>query len=242
MKLPILFLGLIVSTTACTKYQTWSYTGSTGPEHWGELSPAYGMCSSGLEQSPINIQAAAQADLPALDIHYLSGPATVRHKGHTLEVLPETEGRLILGADSYDLAQVHFHTPSEEQIEGQRFPLVAHLVHRNQKNELAVIAILFKEGAENPALTPVLSAIPARKGEVLTLGRLNIADLLPAQRNYYAYMGSLTVPPCTEGVRWQVLKTPVELSKAQLQTFQLLFPANARPVQPTNTRTVQVGG
>lgn len=238
----ILFIGLVASTSAFSKSQVWSYAGPTGPDHWAELSPDYGVCGSGRMQSPINIEAASIADLPALETHYLTGPATISHKGHTLEVRSDTEGRVILGADTYNFVQMHFHAPSEEQIKGRDYPLVAHLVHRNQKGELAVIAILFKEGAENPALVPVFAAIPARKGEALALGGLNIAHLFPAQRDYYAYMGSLTVPPCTEGVRWQVLKTPVELSKAQLKTYQLLFPTNARPVQPTNARTVKVSG
>lgn len=238
----ILVIGLITCTSAFSKNQPWSYSGPSGPEHWADLSPDYALCSSGREQSPINIEEVAIAQLPALETHYVTGPATLRHKGHTLEVRSDIENRLLLGADTYEFVQMHFHAPGEEQIKGRSYPLSAHLVHSNQNGELAVITILFKEGAENPVLAPVLAAIPARKSEVLTLGRLNIADLFPAQRDYYAYMGSLTVPPCTEGVRWQVLKTPVEVSKAQLQTFQLLFPANARPVQPTNTRTVQVGG
>lgn len=231
-------------TLAAAEPAPWSYVGSTGADKWGELDPDYALCRSGKNQSPLNINSemTRTSQLPALDIHFTAGPATVRNYGYTLEVQSETEGYISLksdsAADDYTFVQLHFHTPSEEQINGKAYPLVAHMVHRNTAGKLAVVATFFEEGAESEALAPLLAIMPRHKNEVLTLGNFNVADLFPKQRDYYTYEGSLTTPPCTEGVRWLVLKTPLTLSKEQLTTYQLLFAMNARPVQPLNNRHV----
>lgn len=135
------------------------------------------------------------------------------------------------------------HTPSEEHIQGKSYPLVAHLVHRNEAGNLAVVAVLFKEGKSNPVLSKVFDAMPAKADEKVDIaGGFDAASLLPAKQTYYSFAGSLTTPPCSESVRWQVLKEPVSVSKAQLAQFKKLYPMNARPTQPLNGRTVEISG
>jgi carbonic anhydrase len=220
----------------------WSYSAPNGPQNWGELKSEYSLCSSGKTQSPIDIRDAIKTDIEPLNVAYQPSKATVSNNGHTIQVTPVDAGGITLDSGRYSFVQMHFHTPSEEMIQGRTFPLDAHLVHRNAAGELAVVALLFEEGAHNPALEPILAAMPKHTGGIAHLDRVNVAQLLPANLNAYFYMGSLTTPPCTEGVRWNVLTTPVQLSRAQLEAFQALYPMNARPVQPLNGRSVHVGG
>jgi carbonic anhydrase len=149
-------------------------------------------------------------------------------------------GVLNLDGVSDKLVQFHFHTPSEEKIDGKAYPMVAHLVHQNVEGKLAVVAVLLTQGKENTALDPLFENLPPSEGAKTTLGaNFNAVDLLPAERGYFKYVGSLTTPPCSEGVRWQVLKRPVEVSKAQIAAFRKLYQMNARPVQPLNGRKVE---
>jgi carbonic anhydrase len=163
--------------------------------------------------------------------------------GHSIQVNLAAGGTVDLASGTYKIVQFHFHAPSEEKIDGHPYAMVAHLVHSDDAGKLAVVAVLFKEGKANPTLAKVFAVMPAKEGEKVALeGGVNPADLLPARQDYYAYVGSLTTPPCTEGVRWQVLKQPVELSKEQLAAFRKLYPMNARPVQPLNGRKVEQSG
>ncbi|WKL55154.1 carbonic anhydrase family protein [Pseudomonas kielensis] len=220
----------------------WGYTAPSGPESWSELKSEYRLCTSGKEQSPIDIHDTVQAGVEPPTFTYRPSTATVLNNGHTIQVSPQEPGGITLASGAYSLVQMHFHTPSEEKIQGRSYPLNAHLVHRNTAGELAVVALLFEEGAHNPTLEPILTAMPKSAGGTATLDTLNIADLLPATHNTYSYLGSLTTPPCTEGVRWHVLTTAVQISRVQLEAFQALYPMNARPVQPLNGRSVQVDG
>lgn len=218
----------------------WSYSGHGGASHWSELQADFATCKLGGEQSPIDIRGAAKAELPALGFGYAAGKAEVVNNGHTIQVNVGEGNSVKLAAGNFQLLQFHFHTPSEEKINGKQFPLVAHLVHRNEEGKLAVVAVLFKQGKANPVLARIFGAMPAKAdGKAELAEPLNPADLLPASQSYYAFMGSLTTPPCSEGVRWQVLKQPVELSKGQLAAFRKLYPMNARPVQPLNGRSLQ---
>ncbi len=152
-------------------------------------------------------------------------------------------GAMRLASGDYKLVQFHFHTPSEESIDGKRFPLVAHLVHKNENGALAVVAVLFKKGKENAALKQVFAELPAAAGDKHPLAsNIDMMATLPSTHAYYAYMGSLTTPPCSEGVHWQVLKQPSEISGKQLAAFRKLYPMNARPVQPLNGRIIDFGG
>jgi carbonic anhydrase len=220
----------------------WSYTAPTGPENWGELHSEYERCTSGKAQSPIDIETAVQTESGPLTFAYQPGHAVVLNNGHTIEVSPVNAGSITLASGNYSLVQLHFHTPSEEKIQGRTYPLNAHLVHRNAVGEFAVVALLFEEGAHNPTLERILANMPGNTGGVANLEGLSVSDLLPTRHEHYAYSGSLTTPPCTEGVRWHVLSTVMQLSPAQLQAFQALYPMNARPVQPLNGRQVHIGG
>ncbi|MCH8623027.1 carbonic anhydrase family protein [Undibacterium sp. TS12] len=219
----------------------WGYEGKTGPAKWGALDEANSACKLSKEQSPIDIidSKTKKAALPALDFKYVAGSAEVINNGHTIQLNLPAGSSMKVGSDEANLLQFHFHTPSEEKINGKTYPLVAHFVHKNADGKLFVVAALFKTGKENAALAPVFSALPA-EGKPNTLASFDPAAVLPENRAYYKFMGSLTTPPCSDGVRWHVLKQPVELSKAQLAAFKKMYPMNARPVQPLNGRVVEV--
>ena len=220
----------------------WSYKDHGGAAHWGQLDKSFKTCKLGRHQSPINVDTRVTkkaADAKPIGFAYTAGPGEVVNNGHTIQVNLPAAGSVSLDGVEYKLLQFHFHTPSEEKIDGKAYPLVAHLVHKNAQGQLAVVAVLFKVGKENTALKPVFEHLPAKEGETFKLGLdINSADLLPAKRAYYAFTGSLTTPPCSEEVRWQVLKTPVELAASQLAAFRRLYQMNARPVQPLNGRKV----
>jgi carbonic anhydrase len=237
------FASVIVSARA-QQHQSphWTYEGASGPEHWGELSPDYSLCSTGREQSPINITNPQAVKLPAIEFHYLPSPLKLIDNGHTVQVNYSPGSYIDISGKKYDLVQFHFHHPSEEQIDGKPFDLVIHLVHKDSQGHLAVVAVLFKEGASNPVLKAIVDHVPsAKEHEVTTEATIDAASLLPQERTYYTFAGSLTTPPCTEGVTWFVLETPSTMSDAELKALARLYPHNARPVQPLNARTVKAG-
>ena len=234
------FAVLLVPSVLAGEQQSphWGYQGEHGPAQWAQLEPGFSTCALGQLQSPIDIRNAVKADLPEIDFAYRAGPAEVLNNGHTVQVnLPAAGGIAIAGAN-YALLQFHFHTPSEERIAGMAWPMVAHLVHKSAQGQLAVVAVLFKEGAVNAALAPVFANLPAAGKSQALADRFDPSQILPDKRGYYAYQGSLTTPPCSEQVRWQVLKQPLELSAEQMAAFRQLYPMNARPVQPLNGRDV----
>lgn len=219
----------------------WGYEGKGAPAKWSSLDEANQACTLSKEQSPINIvtKDTKPADLPALGLDYKSGSAEVINNGHTIQINLPAGSTFKAGSDEAALLQFHFHTPSEEKINGTNYPMVAHFVHKSADGKLFVVAVLFKTGKENVTLAPVFAALPA-EGKTNQLASFDPAGVLPTDRSYYRFMGSLTTPPCSDGVRWQVLKQPVEISKAQLATFRKLYKMNARPVQPLNGRVVEV--
>ena len=219
----------------------WSYSGKTDPAHWADLENENSACRLSKQQSPINIveKSAKKAALAPLEFSYPAGSAEVVNTGHTVQVNLPAGGTLKTGDGMANLLQFHFHTPSEERINGVGYPMVAHFVHKSADGTLAVVAVLLKEGKENKILAPVFAALPA-EGKPVSLATFEPAAVLPAKRGYYKFTGSLTTPPCSDGVRWQVLKQPVEISTGQIAAFRRLYPMNARPVQPLNGRIVQV--
>lgn len=218
----------------------WEYGGKSGPAAWGDLDTSFAECKLGNEQSPIDIRGAKKTDLPPLAFGYQSTGAEIVNNGHTIQVNLADAGALTLDGVPYKLVQFHFHTPSEERISGKAYPLVAHLVHKSAEGKLAVIGVMLKEGKPNTMLKPVFDNMPKAEGEKKALGgNIDVAGMLPADHGYFRYMGSLTTPPCSEGVRWQVMKQPVEVSKDQINAFQKLYKMNARPVQPLNGRKVE---
>ena len=140
----------------------------------------------------------------------------------------------------YELAQFHFHRPSEERIDGRQFDMVVHLVHKDPEGRLAVVAVLLERGSAQPVVQKVWNNLPLEKGEeVPARDTLDLAALLPAERSYFTYMGSLTTPPCSEGVLWMVMKQPVTISPEQIGIFARLYPMNARPIQSAAGRLIK---
>ena len=218
----------------------WSYSGPTGPQAWGQLSPLYSLCERGRRQSPIDIRDGLKVDLEPVQFDYKPGFFSLIDNGHTVDVQLAAGSAIELGGRRYELAGFHFHLPSEERIEGRGFEMSIHLVHRDAKGRLAVVALLAEEGEEHPAVQTVWNHLPLEKRELVAAPvEFDPAALLPADRRYYTYMGSLTTPPCTEGVLWIVLQQPIRISPEQRAIFVRLYPMNARPVQPTSDRLIK---
>jgi carbonic anhydrase len=218
----------------------WSYEGETGPEHWGELDAASAACAAGQTQSPIDLNAATSQDLANIAFNYQPSNLNILNNGHTIQVDYDSGSYIELDGVRYDLIQFHFHAPSEHTIQGQAMPLELHLVHRSADEHLAVVGVMLAEGAENPAFQPVWSHLPAQAAPVQTVADLQLqaAEFLPADQTTYRYSGSLTTPPCSEGVNWLVMTTPVELSAEQVAAFTAIYAHNSRPVQPLNERAL----
>jgi carbonic anhydrase len=227
---------------AAEEHAHWTYSGATGPEHWASEDPAFATCGSGKHQSPIDIEKTSVEPLPPIEFAYQPIPLIVTDTGHSFQVnVPPGSGGITVGGDHYDLVQFHFHRPSEEEIHGHRDSMVAHLVHKNASGDLAVVAVLIHAGEPNAFLKEVFDHFPP-KGTTETKApgtTLNLGEFLPQHRGYYTFDGSLTTPPCTEHVRWFVLKSPVQASAAQVQQFAARYPHDARPVQALNDRTVK---
>lgn len=224
------------------KGHSWSYEGSSGPEHWGDLKAEFATCKAGREQSPIDIPAVMKVGkVEPIGFDYRPSPLRIVNNGHTIQVDYAAGSSIQIGADRYELLQFHFHTPSEERVQGRAYDMVAHLVHRDAQGRLAVVAVLLTRGARNAVVESLWEHLPQHAGEEKSPSAvtIDVAQLLPSEREYYAFSGSLTTPPCSEGVRWNVLSTPVEISDAQFRAFTKLFPNNARPVQPLHGRTIR---
>ena len=237
------------STLALAEHGTqrdWSYSGlqSSGPSQWGDVKPEYGLCKTGQLQSPINISStgAQKAALPQIEFQYAPSSLTVMNTGHTTQVNADKGNQITVGGETYALTQYHFHAPSEEQIDGRSFPMGAHLVHQSANGKIAVVTVLFELGAYNPNLSSLWARFPRVVGSEIAFPavRTDLAKILPRERGYYAYEGSLNMPPCTEGVTWYVLKQPVQVSAGQIRDFTAQHGFNARPVQPLNGRQVRV--
>lgn len=248
MKTRIAFAAL--GTLFCTalasaaEHPHWTYQGKTGASHWAGLETDYAVCGTGQRQSPINIETrkVTGTTTQPVSLSYAPARAEVINNGHTIQVEPASGGALTIDGVEYKLAQFHFHTPSEERIDGKSYPLVAHLVHKSADGKLAVIAVLFRTGKTNAALQPVFAALPGKAGDKHAVdGTIDVGALLPANRDNYTFIGSLTTPPCSEDVRWVVMKTPVSISQKQLAAFRKLYKMNARPVQAVNGREIQAG-
>ena len=221
----------------------WAYDGEFAPYRWGDMNAGFAACKSGARQSPIDIRNPVVSDVEPIQFHYEDVPLKVRNNGHTIEVDYAPGSFILHGGARYELMQFHFHTPSEERINGRTFDMVVHLVHKSAQGKLAVVAVLLTAGKEQPMLQQVWNAMPgtpSRMRERLDVA-INAKALLPADPAFYSFMGSLTTPPCTEGVQWLVMKTPVEISREQIGHFAALYPMNARPLQAHNDRLIKAG-
>lgn len=221
----------------------WTYTGETGPEQWGTTRTEFATCQTGVLQSPINLTDASAADLPDLTINYNASPVELENKGHTLQVDYPEGGSITVDGAEYKLLQFHFHTPAEHQLQGKKFPAELHLVHQGPDDALAVIGVMIERGQENRVLAPLWNELPATPGEEREVEsvRINAADLLPSNHRRYRYSGSLTTPPCTEGVKWLVLEQTIQMSAEQIQALQSIIGATNRPVQPLGNRELRIG-
>ncbi len=218
----------------------WSYEGDDGPLRWGKLNPMYAKCDIGERQSPIDIRDGLRVDLNPVTFDYKPSRFNVIDNGHTIQVSVGPGNYISLLGHIYELVQFHFHKPSEERINGKSFEMVVHLVHKDGDGKVAVVAVLLERGKAQSLIQSVWNNLPLERNDpVQPLVTMDVSQLLPQQRDYYTYMGSLTTPPCTEGVLWIVMKQPVEISPEQLAIFSRLYPMNARPVQRTAGRVIK---
>jgi carbonic anhydrase len=219
----------------------WGYIGEGAPEHWGYLKPEYRMCTEGKNQSPINIISTKKTPMLPLKIKYSTGSVDFVNNGHTVQVNFKEGSELYIDKKVYKLKQFHFHTPSENTLFGKHFPMEAHLVHSTDDGELAVISVMFSGGFnDNKFLAKFMNKLPLTKGvkNDLVKENLNAFDMMPEDKHFYRFNGSLTTPPCSEGVLWLVLKNPVPISDNQLMKFRRVLGNNNRPTQPINTRII----
>lgn len=219
----------------------WGYEGEAGPQNWARLKPEYALCGAGTRQSPIDIREGLRVDLDPIRFDYKPTYFRIVDNGHTIQVTVGEGLTLTVMGRTYELQQFHFHRPAEERIDGQRFDMVVHLVHKDYDGRLAVLAILLDRGEAHPLIQTLWNNLPLEKNEPYTPQNVTInpADLLPEQKAYYTYMGSLTTPPCSEGVLWMVMKQPATLSAEQIGVFSRFYRNNARPVQSISGRTIK---
>ena len=217
----------------------WSYSGETGPENWAELAPEFAACGNGVNQSPIDITNTVAADLATLQFDYKIHGTVIVNNGHTLQINVGPDSWLRAGSENFQLVQFHVHSPSEHQVNGEIFPLEGHFVHQNDKGALSVVAVLFRAGEWNTDLARFGTAAPEviNQPEPIDLDFADL-DLYRDHESYYRYNGSLTTPPCTEGVQWYVLKNPGHIAPEQAATFVTLIGEDARGPQPINARIV----
>jgi carbonic anhydrase len=218
----------------------WSYDGETGPHAWATLAPEYAKCGSGERQSPIDIRDGMKLDLEPIAFEYRQSSFKVIDNGHTIQANVSGWNAMRVMGRRFRLVQLHFHRPSEEAVDGKQFEMVVHLVHRDGEGRLAVIAVLVDNGARQPVIQAVLNNLPLEQGvEVPAATTLDANQMLPENRRYFTYMGSLTTPPCTEDVLWIVMKQPVQASVEQLNLFSRMYPMNARPIQASKGRVIK---
>lgn len=240
-KLLAIGVGSLMSLQACAA--TWGYSGAHGPEHWAELSPEYQLCGTGRNQSPVDVRDSLDTDLEPIAFHYQQGLRDIVNNGHTVQVDVQPGSYVMVDGNRYELKQFHFHAPSENHVDGQAFPMEGHFVHADKDGNLAVVAVMFTEQGDSQALQKIWGQLPAQEGEKHMLDATDLPGpmaLLPSDQDYYRFNGSLTTPPCSEGVLWLVMKNPVAVSAQQVEAFRAALGShdNNRPIQPLNARAV----
>lgn len=219
----------------------WSYDGDGGPPNWSSMKPEWQLCGNGERQSPIDIREGIKVELEPIRFDYKQSEFRVVDNGHTIQVNLGQGNTMSVMGRLYDLVQFHFHRPSEERINGRGFDMVVHLVHKDLDGRLAVVAVLLERGQAHPLVQTLWNNLPLEKNTDYSPEGVSIDlnQLLPENRSYYTYMGSLTTPPCSEGVLWMVMKQPAQLSAEQIGIFSRLYPMNARPVQSVRGRLIK---
>lgn len=223
-----------------TNSKHWSYEGEEGPLQWGKMNPANAKCDLGERQSPIDIRDGIRVELDVINFDYKPSQFQVIDNGHTIQANFGSGNYLNVSGKNFELNQLHFHRPSEERVNGKGFDMVAHLVHKDREGKLAVLAILIELGEPHAVVQAIWNNLPLEKNEVVkALKNLDLSQMLPKRHDYYTYMGSLTTPPCSEGVLWLVLKEPIQISAEQSAIFARLYPNNARPIQKSGGRIIK---
>jgi carbonic anhydrase len=239
----IVAIPLSIATAFSAEGAHWSYSGRTGPAQWGGMEEEYKACATGKLQSPIDIRddRAKKTELPAIHFDYKPSALKIIDNGHTVQINYDAGSSMEIGGKQYELVQFHFHKPSEEKLNGKNYPMVAHLVHKGAGGNLAVIGVLLSTGKANSLIETLWENLPKKKESEVVADRvkINAVDLLPKDQGYYTFSGSLTTPPCSEGVTWFVLKHSTAVSADEVARFSKLYPMNARPVQPLNGREVK---
>ena len=224
-----------------TSRSHWEYKGIAGPQHWGLLTKEYATCETGGKQSPINIQT---KNLPShqetLKFNYRTSELHEMNNGHTIQISHKSGCNVALNNRTYKLRQFHFHEPSEHHIDGNIFPMEMHFVHQDEDGKILVIAAMMEVGPEHPALKKIWKWLPAQIGKESSFPiNANLREILPENTQHYTYSGSLTTPPCSEGVQWLVLTEPIKVSEESLKKFSAIIGPNARPVQPLGDRHIE---
>ena len=238
----VLLSGLMITLPTLSSEEgqpPWNYGGAANPTQWGKLTSDFAQCELGRDQSPINVSTAVSGQPANIQFNYKPTPLVVVNNGHTIQVNYQPGSTVTINGKTYDLLQFHFHTPSEHTVDGQAAAMELHLVHQNRIRQLAVVGILMTSGTTNSTIAPIWNHIPTQKGEKAATTMINAADLLPEATSFFSYTGSLTTPPCSEGVSWNLMTQPIEVSAAQIAEFGKIYPVNARPIQPTNGRLIQ---
>ncbi|MGF6273437.1 carbonic anhydrase [Massilia sp. UYP11] len=218
----------------------WTYEGEFGPENWSKINTGWAACNAGNRQSPIDLRDGIKVDLEQITFDYHPSSFNEIDNGHTIQVNVAGGNFLSVGGTTYELQQFHFHRPGEERINGKGTEMVVHLVHKSYDNKIAILAVLLERGDANPLIQTVWNNLPLEKHMMVTPSIvLDVSEILPARRDYFTYMGSLSEPPCTENVLWLVMKQPMTASPQQMALFSRLYPFNSRPVQPGNGRMVK---
>ncbi len=231
---------VLVAGSSLASDVQWGYSGDGGPEHWGKLDPAFEMCAKGVNQSPINLTGFIEAELEPIAFHYTGLATEVVNNGHTIQVNYTAGSTIQVVGKTFELKQFHFHSPSENTINNESFPMEGHFVHAAQDGSLAVVGVMYTVGDENEGIKKVWKQMPAKGGEKAAMAsQVKAETLLPQEQGYYRFNGSLTTPPCSEGVLWMVMKQSVTVSKEQVDAFvHVMHHPNNRPVQPLNARPI----
>lgn len=230
----------LITGNAFASEAHWGYIGDSAPEHWGELDPTFEICGKGVNQSPIDLTAFIDAELEPIGFSYTGLATEVLNNGHTIGANHTAGSTIKVAGKSFELKQFHFHTPSENLINGESFPMEGHFVHAAKDGSFAVIAVMYQIGDENAAMKKLWRQMPTKAGVKVGLAsQVKAEDLMPEDRDYYRFNGSLTTPPCSEGVVWLVMKNPVFISQEQVEAFaHVMHHPNNRPIQPVNARPV----
>ncbi|MCE7731164.1 carbonic anhydrase [Vibrio campbellii] len=235
MRKSLTALGLALVFAGSANAANWGYEGEHGPANWGEFASE---CAKGQNQSPIDIQSTTEAKLDKLNFDYEGKVMSLLNNGHTLQTSLEGNNTLTVDGKEFTLKQFHFHTPSENHVDGKEYPLEAHFVHADKAGHLAVVAVFFKLGDANPDLAKLLANVPNKDQDVAIKVPFDADALIPSDKEYYRFNGSLTTPPCSEGVRWLVIKETQTMSPEQVKAFAKAMGHNNRPIQPLNARMI----